>query len=338
MLPTRPAEIEGWTLQVLDAVAAGRTVEDSRVDLKKTLPEPKKAARRIAGHANAAGGDIILWVIGVDEAAGLVGYEEEEDRADWWAKVSAEFDGGIAPFLRDVIVPRGDRRFLALCYETDRAPYVVKNPNGGGIDREVPWREGTAVRSAKREDLLRLLLPIARRPEVEVLYRSLLTPTGETQPGIGVMTELLLYLIPNADTRIVIPRHRCSVRVTDGREQILAAGEIRCRLPNAEHQQSGFQNISYRTLRAQSSQPTVNVHAGQRALEENDTQCSLSEPALVEIMGRWPAAVTTGFAVHERPVVEFRLGFAGRATPLTVSVPFVRGADGKYTAGPPLVA
>jgi hypothetical protein len=48
-------------------------------------------------------------------------------------------------------VPRGDKTLVALWFETDRAPFVVKNPEGGAITREVTWREGTAIRSATRE-------------------------------------------------------------------------------------------------------------------------------------------------------------------------------------------
>ncbi len=63
----RPADLEAWVLQLIELLDRGARVEDARVELKADWPEPARAARRIAGHANAAHGDPILWVIGVDE-------------------------------------------------------------------------------------------------------------------------------------------------------------------------------------------------------------------------------------------------------------------------------
>lgn len=47
-------EIEGWSLRIIESVGAGRPNEDFLVELKATWPDnPNKAARQIAGHANA---------------------------------------------------------------------------------------------------------------------------------------------------------------------------------------------------------------------------------------------------------------------------------------------
>jgi hypothetical protein len=69
----RPHEIERWTLNVIDRVNARQPNEDQRVELKSEWIDPYKAARRIAGHANSAHGEPILWLIGVDEEDGVVG-------------------------------------------------------------------------------------------------------------------------------------------------------------------------------------------------------------------------------------------------------------------------
>ena len=61
----------------------------------------------------------------------------------------------------------------ALYFETDRAPFVVKNQEGGTIQREVPWREATGVKSATRSQLLRLLSPLQRLPSLEVIGGTL---------------------------------------------------------------------------------------------------------------------------------------------------------------------
>jgi hypothetical protein len=52
-------EIEAWALRVIQRVRSGGGVEDFRVELKREFIDPEKAARRIAGHANSAGGEPI---------------------------------------------------------------------------------------------------------------------------------------------------------------------------------------------------------------------------------------------------------------------------------------
>jgi hypothetical protein len=217
----RKSELEAWVLSVLDRVASGQPNEDARVELKRDWPEPIKAARRIAGHANAAGGDPILWVIGVDQTAGVVGVNDL-DVAGWFSKVKAEFSE-LAPALSlDLNVPAGGgKAVVALLFETDRAPFVVKNPaygtkDGGPVQLEVPWREGTGVRSATRSDLIRLLSPLELLPSFEVmegeLKMKLPSEEGSRRPMWWVL--LKLYIVPK-ETPVVIPFHRCrgTVRV-----------------------------------------------------------------------------------------------------------------------------
>jgi hypothetical protein len=60
-------EIEDWALQIIDQVVNNKPNEDSRIELKTGWIDSKKAARRIAGHANSCQGEPILWLIGVDE-------------------------------------------------------------------------------------------------------------------------------------------------------------------------------------------------------------------------------------------------------------------------------
>jgi hypothetical protein len=210
----RRLEIEAWTLSVADNVRAGRPVEDSRVELKAEWPDVYRAARRIAAHANAARGDTILWVVGIDEKKGVVG-ASATDLAKWYDQVQAQFDG-LAPDLIDVIVPVGDVVVVALLFETTGAPFVVKNPLFGSakgeIEREVPWRDGTRVRSARREDLIRLLVPLQRRPTIEVIGGSATVSAESGAAGTwsaNTHVSLQLYLAPITTERIVIPFHKC---------------------------------------------------------------------------------------------------------------------------------
>jgi hypothetical protein len=67
-----PEQVEAWVLPIVDRVRERRSIEDDRVELKADWPDIEKAARRVAGHANAAGGGSVLWIIGIDERRGVV--------------------------------------------------------------------------------------------------------------------------------------------------------------------------------------------------------------------------------------------------------------------------
>jgi hypothetical protein len=100
----------------------------------------------------------------------------------------------------------------ALHFETDRVPFVVKNPAGGKVSWEVPWREGTKTRSARRPDLLRLLSSRASLPDVEALSAELRAVRAET-PLVEWRLSVALYISPEADQRVAIPYHRCRANV-----------------------------------------------------------------------------------------------------------------------------
>jgi hypothetical protein len=83
----RAHEIESWALATIDRVVRNQPVEDSRVELKAEWPrDPSRAARRLAGHANAARQEPILWLIGVDEGARSVPGADYANLAFWWLK------------------------------------------------------------------------------------------------------------------------------------------------------------------------------------------------------------------------------------------------------------
>lgn len=207
-------EIESWALSIIERVEAGQPIEDSRVELKSEWIPAEKAARRIAGHANAASGAPILWLIGVDEEEGVVG-ARREDLADWYPQVQSQFDG-LAPQLVDHDIAVGDKTIVALLFETERAPFVVKNPcfgkeGGGPVALEVPWREATSTRSARRADLLRLLSPLQALPDFEVIGGTLVVRRHfrEGEAFLQWSLRLELYVEAPREDRIVIPFHRC---------------------------------------------------------------------------------------------------------------------------------
>jgi hypothetical protein len=219
-LGVRSSEIEAWTLSVIQQVKRRQPCEDARVELKAAWPnDAYKAARRIAGHANASGGEPVLWIIGVDEKAGAVGAAHNE-LANWRQQVESHFDG-LAPGMTDVNVPVGDATVVALLFDTERRPFVVRTPGGstGQVTREVPWREGTSVRSANRDELIPVLHRLQRLPKWEPINGPLdVEPL--TQPRMKGNThhwllKMKLYVVPEGRSRedrsrVCIPFHRCS--------------------------------------------------------------------------------------------------------------------------------
>ena len=116
-----PRQIEAWAIRVLELVENKQNVEDTRVELKTEWPtEMNKVARQIGGHANAARGEPILWLIGVDERAGKVIGAPPSEFANWYPAVGKEFEG-TAPECIHLNVPHNGVTVPALLFETDRA-------------------------------------------------------------------------------------------------------------------------------------------------------------------------------------------------------------------------
>jgi hypothetical protein len=209
-------EIENWALRVIDQVRDHQPNEDFRVELKTEWIEPIKAARLIAGQANAAHGEPVLWLIGVNQELGVVGARHKE-LASWYEKVKVQFDG-ISPEMLDLNIPVSDSTVVALLFETDRAPFVIKNPlygkRKGGVEFEIPWRENTSTRTARRAQLIKLLSPLQNVPQLEILSGDLIcNPLKDATPSdLEWKLHLEIYVSTNQpDTHIFIPYHRCTV-------------------------------------------------------------------------------------------------------------------------------
>ncbi len=97
----------------------------------------------------------------VDEKSGVKGAGHFEP-SEWLGQVTANFDQ-LHPRYYDLNVPTNSgQTVVAIVFETDRAPFVVKNPYYGRraddrISLEVPWREGGKTRTATRADLMLVL-------------------------------------------------------------------------------------------------------------------------------------------------------------------------------------
>lgn len=226
--------IEAWAREVIERVNTNKPHEDFRVELKSEWPaDSEKFARQLAGHANAARGEKILWLIGVDEDRGVVGAEQRE-MANLYPEVKSKFDGP-APTVIDHNLNVDGETVVALLFETDHYPFVVKNPkfgtpDGGPVEREIPWREATSTRSATRDDLFQLLIPIMKLPEIEVLEGHLYYSLPR---NAHVEFELTLYVVPRSDDLLVLPIHRCSAKIGfQGIEDPIEYDELRFNYPS----------------------------------------------------------------------------------------------------------
>lgn len=217
----RPSEIELWVHRVVPVVESGGRIEDSRVELKSVWPTPEKAARLVAGHANASQGDSILWIVGVDEDSGRILGAGDNEFSNWHKAFVAAFDEP-APHCTDVVVPYNDKHLVGLHFETDRPPYVIKT--SGQISREVPFRVGTHVNSANRMQILRVLAPLAEKREVETVWgRLMFNPDARSMGAIKAhrchmrfQAAIMLLQGPNTQTYLTSHRSKATLRLNNG--------------------------------------------------------------------------------------------------------------------------
>lgn len=154
-------EIELWAREIIEIILGGSRSEDSRVELKAEWHDAEKAAKQLAAHANSARGQFILWLIGIDEKAQRLTDIQVSEMSDWWNGVTSRFDGFPPRLEQHVNFRFENKKLVALYFSTSHeSPYVVRHGNGGSYPQfVVPWREGTLVRAARRDELLRILVP-----------------------------------------------------------------------------------------------------------------------------------------------------------------------------------
>jgi hypothetical protein len=214
----RGRDLELWVRDVVDALTAKQPVEDTRVELKAEWIEAEKAARQLAGHANASRGEPILWIIGIDERNSAVNGVDPLEFEGWFKQVQKWFDGESPALVTHINVRINSQTVVGLYFETERyAPYVVTNSKGGYPEFSVPWREGTRLRAAKREELLRLLVPIIKQPQIRLASANLKLTTSLTLDILSRKNrhnwtfEGLVYITPTNQERVVIPYGQCVI-------------------------------------------------------------------------------------------------------------------------------
>lgn len=208
----RRQQLELVVIKAVERVLNGQSNEDSLVEFKSVWPDISKV-RQLAGHANSARGDEIIWVIGVDEKGRRLTNPPNQDVAQWWAQIGSKFDGNVAPEMMDLVVPISEFGVVtALLFQTDRSPYVIRVLSGGAVEREVPIRDGTRTRSATRHELLRLLTPAASLPDLSILEAILRIQErnfhGEPEPEI--ITNVKFYINQPISASSFFPTHGMS--------------------------------------------------------------------------------------------------------------------------------
>lgn len=203
----RQKQLEHVVFEAIRQARAKSPIEDDRIEFKRGWPKDDKA-RQLAGAANRANGNDLIYIIGADED-GVVFKLDSTDAADWWKQFERRFDA-IPPDLENhinVVIDDGES-VIALQFRTERAPYVVKCQGGGSPELEVPIRDGTRTRSATRTELLRMLLPQASVPPALLLSGDI--KASGYSGGIGacvVEGSASVFLEHTAPSGSMLPYH-----------------------------------------------------------------------------------------------------------------------------------
>ena len=253
-------------LDVVDRVSAGKALEDDRVELKAQWPgDPRRTARQIGGHANQAGADMILWLIGVDEDSRAVVDAGTVEMADWWPKVQRCFDE-LAPSVQHLGVPAQGGVVHALLMDTSRAPYLVKTDGHGGVEREVPWREGNKTRTARRSELLRSVVEEVQVPilecfdgDIEFAPDTLLPDSGRDQAGLDIYIRLDIYI--EALAPCTMPEHRWVATLSIGDHIVDVSNDLGLEGPTRFIPRQGSQKVSALDMFTRPTEPTGEIVA-----------------------------------------------------------------------------
>jgi len=203
-------ELLARCIPIVDAAKEGKPVEDSFVELKSELPQEAKAARGLAGLANAAGGEPVIWLVGIDEKRHKVVGASKDELSSWYQRLEHFFDGHAPKLSLNESIPTGEQIVVAMVFETDEAPYVVSM---GQDTRDVPWREANRTRSAYRQELMRILAAHSLLPVVEVKSAAFRTERNSSGQLSRIIFEALMYVKPRNDRTLVFPRHDCKAHV-----------------------------------------------------------------------------------------------------------------------------
>jgi hypothetical protein len=212
----RRVQVEVRALQIVEAVLAGGRVEDDLVECKGDWPT-ERHVRQLAAHANAARGEPIIWLIGVDEKTHQVTRPRDIDPADWWAAISKRFDEVFPELLHVTLHIDAAKTVTALAFTTDQAPYVITTgADEGRVEREVPIRVATGTRSAHRHDLLRMLAPAMTVPQAFPIEVDLTTFQFFEDEYSPLSLNAKVFFQHTEAGSVMLPAHRMWGRIDFG--------------------------------------------------------------------------------------------------------------------------
>lgn len=166
-------QLELAALAAVERIMRSGSAEDDFIEAKREWPTTAKA-RQLAGAANRAAGEHLIYLIGIDEKTREITPSTGVEPADWWAQMKSRFDQVAPDLVRFVQVHITETDVVtALLFETDQAPYVVKVGGVGPSEKEIPIRDGTGTRSARRDEIMRMLAPAVSLPPAELRWAQL---------------------------------------------------------------------------------------------------------------------------------------------------------------------
>lgn len=164
----RAIDLETRVLAAVERVRAGEKIENDLIECKRTWPTDNKA-RQLAGSLNRAAGDPVIYVVGIDEKDGSIHDTSHTEILDWWNQIVGQFDQIPPEMIRHIDVPiNATESVVGIAFSSDRAPYLVKT-GSARPSLEIPMREGTGTRTARRDEVMRILAPALRVPAVTML-------------------------------------------------------------------------------------------------------------------------------------------------------------------------
>lgn len=233
------AQIEAMVNDHVNHVVADRgKIEDDLVEAKSQWPTPDKA-KQLAGMANAAHGQTLTWIVGLHEGRHEVVSFDDVELADWWPQVQSQFAHDVTPDISTLTVHTGYGKVVCVRFETDRAPYLVKNSEGGWAKAAVPWRAGTGTRTATRAELLSLLSEATRVPTLELVEPSVFLTLSPTTRGIpmpkvdyeapseySIMLRGGLFIDAEPGKQVVLPKHKWMVALRANGKEVYHFEEV----------------------------------------------------------------------------------------------------------------
>jgi hypothetical protein len=211
----RPVELDALAFEMVNRIRAERRVEDSHVECKGPLPtDHAGSARQLAGHANELHGQPVVWLLGIDETTGAITPTTVDEVRAWLEQLGKRFQEKRIPhpmLTRQVATDDGD--IVAVEFDTAEAPYLTRV---GDTDRyEVPWRAVAGTRTARREQIVSLLLDRTPLPTFEVIEGLLTLEHLSTSTESTWTWALILKCyahFPFGHTA-AFPQHRCHASV-----------------------------------------------------------------------------------------------------------------------------